>query len=182
MSVTAAFLHLALLPWRPMRAGFITGAAFVLGVIAGVLLAPFVTPQPQPHAQPQAQHVPPKPPPPADAFTAARLRADEAMDGGHCEQAVAAYESALSIRFDPDVATDRGVCLRQLGKRDEALAAFEFVTLKDPSHWKARYNLTAMLLEAGHVAEAKTSFAILETLRADDEAVRTLSKALAAAH
>ena len=104
------------------------------------------------------------------------------MDAKRCDEAIAAYEKALVIRFDADAATDRGVCLRQLGRRDEALAAFEMVMLKDPSHWQARYNLTAMLLELGRVDDAKLSFAILKRQRPQDEAVQRLEEALARAH
>ena len=82
------------------------------------------------------------------------------------------------MRFDADIATDRGVCLRRLGRREEALAAFEFITLKDPSHWKARYNLTAMFIEANRRTDAERSLLLLRKLDADPEAVNTLDKAL----
>lgn len=119
---------------------------------------------------------------PAKAFEEAEARGNAAMDAGRCEEAIAAYESALALRFVADVATDRGVCLRELGRREQALAAFEFVVLKDPSHWKARYNLTAMLLEARRLAEAEASFAVLKRLApTDDDAMRTLERAFASA-
>lgn len=104
------------------------------------------------------------------------------MDNGNCTAAVAAYERALSMKFDADVATDRGVCLRQLNRREEALAAFEFVTLKEPSHWKARYNLTAMLIEADRIKDAEKSLVLLRKLGADAESVNLLEKALSAAN
>lgn len=101
------------------------------------------------------------------------------MDTDRCKDAVAAYERALAIRFDADVATDRGVCLARLGDRERAAAAFEFVTIKDPSHWKARYNLTALLTELGRIDDARESLAVLERQRADEEArMRTLRQAL----
>jgi len=101
------------------------------------------------------------------------------MDAGRCEDAVAAYERALSIRFNADTATDLGICQRQLGRREQALATFEFVTLKEPSHWQARYNLTAMLLELGRVDEARTSFGILKKQRPNDDTLRVLEQTLA---
>ncbi len=152
---------------------------FVLGVIAGTFL---VAPAMNRNPQPKPVTVPAQQPPAADPFTAARAQGDAAMDAGRCQDAIAAYERALSIRFDADTATDRGVCLRQTGQREQAMAAFEFIALKEPSHWKARYNLTAMLLEAGRVDEAKKSFAILQRLGGDNEAMRALGQALSAAH
>jgi Flp pilus assembly protein TadD len=156
-----------------MRAGFLVGAAFVIGAIVGTFaIAPVVSRQPQ-------TVVPQVTTPPADPFESARKKGDAAMDAGRCEDAVAAYDSALSIRFEADTATDLGVCLRQLGRREQALATFEFVTLKEPSHWQARYNLTAMLLELGRVDEARVSFAVLKTQRPNDDTLRVLEQALA---
>ena len=156
-----------------MRAGFLAGLTFVLGAILGTfVIAPMLhrdAPAPQVTATTAT----------ADPFQTALAKGNEAMDAGRCADAVAAYEQALAVRFDADVATDRGVCLRQLGDREHALAAFEFVTMKEPAHWKARYNLTAMLLELGQVEQAKASLAILEKQRPDDEALRTLKTALA---
>lgn len=156
-----------------MRAGFLAGAAFVIGAIVGTfLIAPIV------HRQPQTV-VPEATKPSADLFAHTRAKGDAAMDAGRCEDAIAAYESALAIRFDADAATDRGVCLRQLGRGEQALAAFEFVTLKEPSHWQARYNLTAMLLELGRADEARVSFAALKTQRPNDDKLHVLEQALA---
>lgn len=163
-----------------MRTGFLVGAVFVFGVIVGTfVIAPNV------HRQPQTPAVVPQTvgqqaaKPPADPFAEARAKGDAAMDADRCKDAIAAYESALAIRFDADAATDLGVCLRQVGQREQAMATFEFVTLKEPAHWKARYNLTAMLLELGRVDEAKKSFAVLRSQRPDDDALKTLEQAFA---
>ncbi|HEY0158557.1 MAG TPA: tetratricopeptide repeat protein [Thermoanaerobaculia bacterium] len=158
-----------------MRAGFIAGAAFVIGVLVGVfLVAPNVGRQPQTVVPQQATAAPA-----ADPFETARAKGNAAMDAQRCEEAIAAYESALAIRFDADAATDLGVCLRQLGRKEQALATFEFVTLKEPAHWQARYNMTAMLLELGHMDRAKKSFAILQGQKPDDAALKTLEQAFA---
>lgn len=157
-----------------MRAGILAGAAFVIGAIVGTfLIAPAV------HREPQKAVPRVATPPAPDSFETAREKGNAAMDAGRCEDAIAAYESALAIRFDADAATDLGVCLRQLGQREQALATFEFVTLKQPAHWQARYNLTAMLLELGRVDRARASFEILRQQRPDDEALRTLEQAFA---
>lgn len=145
----------------------------MIGAVVGTFaIAPIVNRQPQ-TVVPQATMLP------ADPFENARTKGDAAMDAGRCEDAIAAYERALSIRFDADTATDLGVCLRQLGRRDQALSAFEFVTLKESSHWQARYNLTAMLLETGRLDEARASLAILKTQRPNDDTLRVLEQALA---
>ncbi len=161
-----------------MRTGFLAGAAFVIGAIVGTfLIAPMIQRQPQAViAQPVTQQATKLP---ADPFEDARAKGDAAMDAGRCNDAIAAYESAIAIRFDADAATDLGVCLRQTGQREQALATFEFVTLKEPSHWKARYNLTAMLLELGRIDQAKASLDILRRQRPDDAALRTLEQAFA---
>jgi len=152
------------------------GVAFVIGIAVGTfLVAPALHPQPESRPPVIRQQQPVK-----DPFAVARAEGDVAMDAGRCEEAIAAYARALEVRFDADAATDRGVCLRKIGQREQAQAAFEFITLKDPSHWKARYNLTAMLLEAGRVEAARASFAKLERLGGDDEAIRTLRQALTA--
>ena len=163
-----------------MRSGFLAGAAFILGVVAGVFLAPLIHKEPPAApAQPVVQTTTPaRVEKSGDPFESAKRKGDAAMDAGRCEDAIAAYESALSMRFDADAATDRGVCLRQLGRKEQAMAAFEFVTLREPKHWKARYNLTAMLIEAGRKDEAMKSFSLLEKLGAEDEAVQALRKAL----
>ena len=159
------------------RAGFLAGVTFVLGAILGTfVIAPLVHRAP---AVSQSQQPVPAAKKPDDPFAGARAQGDEAMDAGRCADAIAAYDQALAVRFDADVATDRGVCLRQLGDRQRALTAFEFVTLKVPSHWKARYNLTAMLLELGRVEEARASFAVLKRQRPGDETLLPLERALA---
>jgi Flp pilus assembly protein TadD len=157
------------------NAGFLAGAAFVIGALVGTfLIGPAVHRQPRAAAAAATQtaHEP-------SAFDKAVAEGNAAMDAGRCKDAVAAYERALSVRFDADAATDRGVCLRQLGDRDRALAAFEFVTLKEPEHWQARYNLTALLVESGQVEQARASFAILQKQRPGDEALQPLEKVLA---
>ncbi len=155
-------------------AGFLAGAAFVTGVLIGTfLIAPMV--QRQPTVQPATTQTAQEP----SAFDKAVAEGNAAMDAGRCKDAVAAYERALAVKFDADAATDRGVCLRQLGDRDRALAAFEFVTLKEPSHWQARYNMTAVLIDLGRIDEARASFAILQKQRPGDEALKPIAQALA---
>jgi len=156
------------------RAGFLAGVTFVLGAIIGTFVIAPLLHRDAPVSQASAPAVKPD-----DPFGAALAKGDEAMDAGRCAEAIGAYDRALAVRFDPDVATDRGVCLRQLGDRERAIVAFEFVTLKAPSHWKARYNLTAMLIELGRVDEARASFAVLKRQRPTDETLGALERALA---
>src|SRR5687768_8999295 len=116
-----------------MRAGFLAGLTFVLGAILGTFVLAPLLPRSEPRvAEPRTATSPAAQ---ADPFQTALAKGNAAMDAEKCAEAVAAYEQALAVRFDADVATDRGVCLRQLGDRERALAAFEFVTMKEPSHW-----------------------------------------------
>ena len=161
-----------------MRAGFLAGTALIIGIVIGTfVVAPLLRQEEPRSAAPAARTAPVA----ADPFEALRAKGNEAMDAQRCDEAIAAYDRALAIRFDADVATDRGVCLRQMGKREDALAAFELIMLRSPSHWQARYNLTAMLLELGRIDDARHSFAILKRQRPNDEAVKKLEQALLAA-
>jgi Flp pilus assembly protein TadD len=151
-----------------VRTAVITGViCFALGVLAGALIVRGS--RPAAVATPAAK---------TDPFEEAVSAGNHAMDQSRCNEAIAAYDRALAIRFDANVATDRGVCLRMMGERDRALTAFEFVLMREPKHFQARYNKAVVALELGQVERARTLAAELLAERPSDSAVKQLSAAV----
>ncbi len=69
------------------------------------------------------------------------------FDTNQNEEAVKAYEEALRLNpSDPNVRTDMGICLRRLGRIDEAIEAFRVASSYQPDHYQSRYNLGLTLL------------------------------------
>ena len=101
------------------------------------------------------------------------------MDAGRYVEARTEFDRALRLHFDPDVATDRGICLRREGRDVEALADFEYVTMARPDHWQARYNKAVLLLENGRVSEAQRDLDTLKKHNAAEPAVQALERAIA---
>lgn len=167
------------------QSAFTAGASLIVGILIGTfLVAPIVedvrrerTPiaaEPQPATTASTGSAEPQTP-----FDIARAEGNTAMDEERYREAIAAYDRALAIRFDSDVATDRGVCFRLLNEPDRALAAFEFVTLKDPQHWKARYNRAVVLLQLGRVEEARAEATRVAAEQPNEPTVQKLMEAVA---
>ena len=56
------------------------------------------------------------------------------------------YERRLALKpGDPDVITDLGVCYREEGEFQKALAFFEQAQTLAPEHWQSRYNKVIVL-------------------------------------
>ena len=56
------------------------------------------------------------------------------------------YERRLALKpGDPDVLTDMGVCYRELGEFQKALALFDQAETLAPDHWQSRYNKVIVL-------------------------------------
>jgi cytochrome c-type biogenesis protein CcmH/NrfG len=57
------------------------------------------------------------------------------------------YEKARAIKDDsPDVLTDLGVCYKESGKAQKALALFDRAADMSPEHWQSRYNAAVVRL------------------------------------
>lgn len=66
---------------------------------------------------------------------------DNYFDAHNPQKAVQAYEKALEINPDnPDVLTDQGVMLRELGFFDRALSNFEKANKINPQHLQSLFN------------------------------------------
>lgn len=85
-------------------------------------------------------------------------------DSGKFPEAVGLYSRALEIRPDDvNVRTDMAICLRELGKVDEALAEFRTSLTHDPEHWQTWLNLGIVsLFDRQDVETAGEAFAQVE--------------------
>ncbi|RMG61162.1 MAG: tetratricopeptide repeat protein [Deltaproteobacteria bacterium] len=69
------------------------------------------------------------------------------FDANQNAEAVKAYREALRLDpNDPNVLTDMGICLRRLGRADEAIEAFRAAIRLKRDHYQSRYNLGLTLL------------------------------------
>ncbi|HVT04478.1 MAG TPA: tetratricopeptide repeat protein [Thermoanaerobaculia bacterium] len=90
------------------------------------------------------------------------------MDAGKYPQAVGYFERALAITHDPEIATDLGICYKESGSPDKALATFQEIEKRNPDHWQALYDEAVVLVHMGRYAEAKAVIARLKAKRPTD--------------
>lgn len=90
------------------------------------------------------------------------------MDAGKFPQAVGYFERALAISHDPEVATDLGICYKESGAPDKALATFQEIQKRSPDHWQALYDEAVVLVHMGRYADAKAVIARLKLKRPTD--------------
>lgn len=62
-------------------------------------------------------------------------------DSGQFEKAIPYYERAIKINKNPNVLTDLGTCLREIGNPEKAIKIYEEAFAIDPRHWKSIYNI-----------------------------------------
>jgi tetratricopeptide (TPR) repeat protein len=69
-------------------------------------------------------------------------------DTGQSQKAINAYGKALELKpNDPNVLTDQGVMLKQMGAFDKAIANFERAQQIDPKHLQSLYNMGVVYAE-----------------------------------
>jgi tetratricopeptide (TPR) repeat protein len=87
-------------------------------------------------------------------------------DSGKCAEAIEYYGKALEFRPDDvNVRTDMGICMRELGRPDEALEQFRGSLSRAPDHWQTWLNLGIVSLFDKHdTASAAEAFAKVEEL------------------
>jgi tetratricopeptide (TPR) repeat protein len=93
-------------------------------------------------------------------------------------QAIDYYERALRVREDANVRTDLGICYKQAGRLDDALAAFKRVSDESPQSWQAIYNLAIVDGELKKFDDARVQLAKLKQMRPGDPDVAKLEQAL----
>jgi tetratricopeptide (TPR) repeat protein len=106
---------------------------------------------------------------------------DMYMDVAKYPQAIDYLEHALRLRNDPNVRTDLGICYKQSGQADKALAAFEQVEREQPAQWQATYNAALILAETHRYDLARARVATLEQMQPDNPDIAKLRAALDAA-
>ncbi len=87
-------------------------------------------------------------------------------DGAKFDQAVEFYQRVLEITpTDADIRTDMGICMREMGKPDEAIAQFRKSLTYDAKHWQSWLNLGIVsLFDKDDVPTASEAFAKVEQL------------------
>lgn len=101
------------------------------------------------------------------------------MDAGMFDQAIERYTQAVAVKPDANILTDLGICLRETGRAEEALARLREARAIDPSHWQAIYNEGVVLVSLGKTGEAKRVVAELKKLRPGSAELASLEKAIA---
>lgn len=138
---------------------------------------PGATPLPMAEIQRLREHVEQNPND-ADAIL---LLANLNYDIKNWQRAAELYERFLKLRPEsPDVLTDLGVTLRELGRFDDALAKFERAAELAPTHWQSRFNQAVVLgLDQGNFARAEKVLADLRVLQPDNASVSELASEIA---
>jgi len=100
------------------------------------------------------------------------------MDAAKYPQAIGYFERALAVRDDPGIRTDLGICYRQSGQLDRALASFQKASADAPNDWQPLYNEVAVLGEMKRFTEARAMLPRLQQLRPGDPDVQRMASAL----
>jgi Flp pilus assembly protein TadD len=101
------------------------------------------------------------------------------MDAGKYPQAIDYYERALRVRDEPSLRTDLGICYKETGQLDKALAALQQVSRERPDEWQPLFNQAVVLVGMKRFDEARAIATKLRGMRPDDAAVAKLNEALA---
>jgi len=102
------------------------------------------------------------------------------MDVSKFPQAIDYFNRALTVREEPSVRTDLGICYKQSGQNAQARDAFRKVASEQPDQWQAIYNLAIVDGELKDYTDARAQLAKLKQMRPDDPQVTKLEQALAA--
>jgi tetratricopeptide (TPR) repeat protein len=103
------------------------------------------------------------------------------MDAGKFPQAIGYYERALAVREEPGLRTDLGICYKETGQLEKALAQLQRVAEERPGQWQTLFNEAVVLIELKRFDDARVLGAKLKAMRPDDPAVQKLNVALASA-
>ena len=114
---------------------------------------------------------------PKDASALAQL-GNMYMDAAKFAEAAGYYEQSLAAREDPNVRIDLGICYKNVGQLDKALAAFHRAGEESNGQWQPLYNEAIVLGEMRRFDEARAIVARLKKVRPDDPEVTRLQEAL----
>lgn len=118
---------------------------------------------------------------PEDPRAAVLRLANLTYDIGNWPNCVKYYEKFLELEpGQPDVFSDLGVCYRELGDPDKAIASFHQAQEIDPGHWQSMFNEVVIL--AFDLQDYDRAAEVLEELRAlqpDNATVQSLADEVA---
>ncbi len=118
---------------------------------------------------------------PEDPRAAVLRLANLTYDVGNWPDCVKYYERFLELEpGQPDVFSDLGVCYRELGEPDKAIASFHKAQELEPDHWQSMFNEVVIL--AFDLKDYDRAAQVLETLRElqpDNATVQGLSDEVA---
>jgi predicted Zn-dependent protease len=101
------------------------------------------------------------------------------MDAAKYQQAIEYYERSLTVRENPAVRTDLGICYKQAGQLDKSVDAFRKAAEDQPDQWQALFNEAIVLGEMKRFDEARAIATKLKQLRPNDPQIDKLTTALA---
>ncbi|HKS21871.1 MAG TPA: tetratricopeptide repeat protein [Thermoanaerobaculia bacterium] len=100
------------------------------------------------------------------------------MDAAKFPQAIDYFERALAVREDPTTRADLGICYKQNGQLEKALAAFQRAASESPEQWQSLYNEALVLGEMQRWDDARAVAAKLSAMRPNDAQVAQLVQSL----
>ncbi|HEX2643137.1 MAG TPA: tetratricopeptide repeat protein [Thermoanaerobaculia bacterium] len=90
------------------------------------------------------------------------------------------YERYLKLRpGDPDILSDLGVTLHNLGRDDDAVAQFHQAQASAPDHWRSVFNEVVVLASAGRFDDAERVLQKLKKMQPDNPDVARLAGEIA---
>jgi Flp pilus assembly protein TadD len=96
------------------------------------------------------------------------------MDAAKFPQAAEYLERAVAIRDDASTRIDLGVCYKQTGQLDRALAEFQRAATMAPDQWQPIFNEALVLVDLHRMDEARTLAAKLQQMKPGDPDVAKL--------
>ena len=96
------------------------------------------------------------------------------MDAAKFPQAAEYIERALAVHDDASARIDLGVCYRQTGQNDRALAEFQHAEKMAPGQWQPLFNEALVLIDLHRVDEARALAAKLQQMRPNDPDLQRL--------
>src|SRR5260370_36569524 len=96
------------------------------------------------------------------------------MDAAKFPQAAEYLERAIAVRDDASTRIDLGVCYKQTGQLDRALAEFQRAATMAPDQWQPIFNEALVLIDLHRMDEARTLAAKLQQMKPGDPEVAKL--------
>lgn len=99
---------------------------------------------------------------------------DMYMDAAKFPQAAEYLERAVAARDDANVRTDLGICYKQAGQPDKALAEFQRAAAMAPDQWQPLFNEAIVLVDLHRMDEARLVARKLQQMKPGDPEVQKL--------